>query len=186
MKSKDQAKLYYLYMISDGEITDNEKRMFNLICKELYLDGVEKEAVIKECKEIVSKEELNCLEVIELNVRKGYMHGVIGIDMNKYDSMCEKATIIWNLINLGYADKDFSNNEEEVVEYLCEYWDINDLIYNEMRDVADTIGMLEKHKSFVEASMQESEIKKAKLKKIRDDIKYVQSTIKTTLAELDT
>lgn len=52
MYRKDQAKLYYLYMLSDGEASDNEKKLFTTICKELSIYADEKKSIIKECKNI--------------------------------------------------------------------------------------------------------------------------------------
>ena len=32
MNYRGQAKLYYLYMMSDGEVSDGEKKLFDKIC----------------------------------------------------------------------------------------------------------------------------------------------------------
>ena len=50
MNYRGQAKLYYLYMMSDGEVSDGEKKLFDKICKELYLDADDKKQVKQECK----------------------------------------------------------------------------------------------------------------------------------------
>ena len=33
MYETNEAALYYLYMMADGEVSDGEKKVFNLICK---------------------------------------------------------------------------------------------------------------------------------------------------------
>lgn len=48
MNYRGQAKLYYLYMMSDGEVSDGEKKLFDKICKELYLDADDKKQVKQE------------------------------------------------------------------------------------------------------------------------------------------
>lgn len=65
MNSRGQAKLYYLFMMSDGNVTENEMKIFNTICKELYLDADDKKSIIKECKEICTVEGLTCIEVLK-------------------------------------------------------------------------------------------------------------------------
>ena len=49
-----EAILYYLYMMSDGEISYDEEKLFNEICKELKLNESDKETVIAEANKIVS------------------------------------------------------------------------------------------------------------------------------------
>ena len=64
MNYRGQAKLYYLYMMSDGEVSDGEKKLFDKICKELYLDADDKKQVkqeglifvmLKGCMKYISK-----------------------------------------------------------------------------------------------------------------------------------
>ena len=59
------------------------------------------------------------------------------------------ARIIWNLVNLGYADKNYSDNEREIVDFLIARWNINKEIYQEMVDTADTILGLIKQKEWI-------------------------------------
>ena len=54
MYQTDEAKIYYLYMLSDGEASKKEKELFTTICKELYIDADEKKRIIKECEKIPS------------------------------------------------------------------------------------------------------------------------------------
>ena len=148
MNYRGQAKLYYLYMMSDGNVSDNEKKRFNSICKELSLDADDKKRIIEECREISTEEGLNCIEVLEKNAEDPYMYGILDIDLDKYVSDEDKASILWNLINLGYADTYFTSDEREVVDFLREYWEMSDSLYQEMIDVAETCLALEKHKKW--------------------------------------
>lgn len=38
MSGREQAKLYYLYMMSDGEVSEKEENLFKEICRSLELD----------------------------------------------------------------------------------------------------------------------------------------------------
>ena len=122
---------------------------------------------------------------LEKNAEEDNMQGVSNIDLDKYVSDKDKASIMWNLINLGYADAYYTSDEKEVVDFLCEYWEIKDSLYQEMLDVAETILALEEHKKWVEKTLPESEQKQAKLKQIKKDIKFVRDTIKITISEID-
>ena len=183
MNYRGQAKLYYLYMMSDGNVSDNEKKRFNSICKELSLDADDKKRIIEECSEISTEEGLNCIEVLEKNAEDPYMYGILDIDLDKYVSDEDKASILWNLINLGYADTYFTSDEREVVDFLREYWEMSDSLYQEMIDVAETCLALEKHKKWAE-ELPESDFKLEKIKRIKKDLKFTQETIKTTISEI--
>ena len=37
MYAKEQAKLYYLYMMEDGDISENEKKIFKYIIMRMYV-----------------------------------------------------------------------------------------------------------------------------------------------------
>ena len=184
MNYRGQAKLYYLYMMSDGEVSDGEKKLFDKICKALYLDADDKKRIQQECNEISKQEKMTCIEVVEKNVEESYMYGTLDIDLDKYVSDEDKAKILWNLINLGYADAHFTIDEREVVDYLREYWEIPDSLYQEMIDVAETCLALEKHKLWVEG-LPDTDYKLEKIKQVKKDLKYVQETILTTISEIE-
>ncbi len=184
MNYKGQAKLYYLYMMADGTVSDGENRLFDEICKELYLNADDKKRIEQECREISNEEKMNCIEVVERNAEESYMSGVLDIDLNKYDSDINKAKILWNLVNLGYADSEFTIDEREIIDYLREYWEIPDSLYQEMIDVAETCLALEKHKQWIEG-LPDNDYKLEKKKQVKKDIKHVQETIFTTISEID-
>ena len=103
---------------------------------------------------------------------------------DKYVSDEDKAKILWNLINLGYADAHFTIDEREVVDYLREYWEIPDSLYQEMIDVAETCLALEKHKLWIEG-LPDTDYKLEKIKQVKKDLKHVQETILTTISEIE-
>lgn len=184
MNYRGQAKLYYLYMMSDGDVSDGEMKLFDNICKELYLDADDKKRIKQECKEISKEEKMTCIEVVEKNAEESYVYGTLDIDLDRFASDEDKAKILWNLVNLGYADSHFTIAEREVVEYLREYWEIPDSIYQEMIDVAETCLALEKHKLWIEG-LPDTDYKLEKIKQVKKDLKHVQETILTTISEMN-
>lgn len=184
MNCRGQAKLYYLYMMSDGDMSDREKKLFDKICKELYLDTDDKKRIKQECNEISKEEKMTCIEVVEKNAEESYTYGILDINLNKYVSDEDKAKILWNLVNLGYADSHFTITEREVVDFLREYWEIPDSLYQEMVDVAETCLALEKHKLWIEG-LPETDYKMEKIKQVKKDLKHVQKMILTTISEIN-
>ena len=108
----------------------------------------------------------------------------LDLDLDKYVSDEDKAKIIWNLINLGYADTHFTIDEREVVDFLREHWKLPESLYQEMIDVAETCLALEKHKIWIEG-LPDDEYKLEKIKQVKKDIKQVQENILTTISEID-
>ncbi len=184
MDNRKQAKLYYLYMMSDGDVSDGETELFDKICAELCLDADDKKSIMQECIEIVKNKNLTCIEVAEKNAEEAYIDRILDIGLNEYASEQSKANILWNLINLGYADSYFTFNEREIVDFLRKYWKIPDSLYHEMLDIAETCLALEKHRLWIEG-LPDTKYRSEKLRQVKDDFKYVQETIFTTISEID-
>lgn len=105
------------------------------------------------------------------------------IDLNKYVTDEDKAKILWNLINLGYSDTHNSIDERRVVDYVREYWEIPEALYQEMIDVAETCLALERHKQWID-NLPDSYYKLKKVKHIKKDIKFTLETINSTISEI--
>ena len=180
MYVSDQAKeamLYYLFMMSDGEVSNSEKKFFDKICRKIKIDEDDKKYAIDNCKGLANNHE-SALDVIiskELDKEVGF--GWLGF--KKDDSTLAK--IIWNLVDLGYADTDYSENEREIVNYLVEKWEIKTEVYQEMVDTAETILALVKQKEWLDSTFPEDSLRK---KKIDSEIKTMLSDIKLTIDEL--
>lgn len=164
MHQTDQAKLYCLYMTSDGQISEQERELFTEICKELGLNYSEKKQIIEECEAIPAEDKFDKI--------KELIHGPV-----------DRETILWNLINLGYADTKYTYQERKIVEFLKSYWNVRDDLYEEMIDVAETCLALEEYKSWVE-DHEELDNKEEKINQIKKDINVSLKDIQTTLSEL--
>ncbi len=184
MYRTDQAKLYYLYMLSDGEASEREKKLFTTICKDLNIDVDEKKRIIKECENTPFDgifDEIKELagEPVKEMKNSSSLLSIMSFLGNSEDY----ATILCNLINLGYADTKYTYEEREIVDFLKNHWKITEDLYQEMIDVAETCLALEEHKKWVEG-LEDSAYKDEKMKQIKKDIRSAQDGIKITLAEL--
>lgn len=185
MYQTDEAKIYYLYMLSDGEASKKEKELFTTICKELYIDADEKKRIIKECEKIPSDgifDEIKELagDPVEETEKFALMASIRSVLSN----LANRETILWNLINIGYADSKYTYEEREIVDFLKNHWKVAEDLYQEMIDVAETCLSLEEHRKWVE-NLEESAYKDEKIKQIKKDIKMAQDNIKLTLEELN-
>ncbi|MBR1442155.1 MAG: hypothetical protein IJ583_01320 [Firmicutes bacterium] len=172
MDKIEQAKLYYSYMLSDGCVTNNEKEIFDKICKEIHIGKNQKKSIIEECSKI--RKTMSCIDLLKKNAKRPFYFWV--------HSNTDKAKILWNLICLGYADSNYSKDKKEVVDYIRKYWKISENIYSEMIDIIETCSALEKYKGWCEG-LNNSVYKSEKIKQIDKDIKYVQETIVTIIQE---
>lgn len=164
MYQTDQAKLYCLYMTSDGQISEQERELFTEICEELGLNYSEKKQIIEECEAIPAEDKFDKI--------KELIYGPV-----------DRETILWNLINLGYADTKYTDQERKIVEFLKSYWNVRDDLYEEMIDVAETCLALEEYKNWVE-DHEELDNKEEKINQIKKDINVSLKDIQTTLSEL--
>jgi hypothetical protein len=172
-------------MLSDGEASEREEKLFTTICTDLGIDFYEKKRIIKECENTAVDgvfdeiKELAGAPVKEMKNSSSLLSIMSFLGNSK-----NHATILWNLINLGYADAKYTYEEREIVDFLKEHWKVTEDLYQEMIDVAETCLALEEHKKWVD-NLEESDYKAEKMKQIEKDIKMAQDSIKLTLAELD-
>lgn len=179
MDQIEQAKLYYLYMMADGELSANEKKLFNKICKELGVDSEDKKQIVKECGNMSTYE---IYESINDLIDTPTVPMVVAIYSQQKRKQTQ-ATILWNLVNLGYADANYSIEEKQIVDSCRKKWNIKESVYQEMIDVAETCLSLEKHKEWLE-SLDDSDYKTRKLKQLDKDMLFSLESIKTTISEL--
>ena len=178
-EKNDKAMLYYLYMMSDGCVSYSEEKLFDEIYKELRLETDEKNMVISKCNELgkSSKKIFNVIlkeNIAETLSKRWYLNG--------HGSRLAK--IIWNLINLGYADGEYSENEKEIVSYFVTTWKISPDVYQEMLDTADTMLALTKQKEWIVNSFPKGKERDSKEKNIDVAITKLLSDIKITIDEI--
>ena len=180
----EEAMLYYLYMMSDGEVSYSEEKLFAEICSEMNVNEEEKQAAIGRCKEIAKNPkaafDVIVSEKLDDQIRKGLFYDVFHINKD----MSTLTRIIWNLINLGYADAYYSEDEKRIVNHLIEKWGIKPEVYQEMVDTADAMLALTKQKEWVVLTFDKGSLRDEKERKIDLEIGAMLSDIKLTIDEL--
>lgn len=178
-RKKEEAMLYYLYMMSDGEISYSEEKLFNEICRNLNLDEDDKQTAIERCKEIAESPKAALDVIIGEKLDDLVAQGWFGMK-----NASDLASIVWNLVNLGYADKCYSEEEKAIVNYLLLRWNIDEVVYQEMIDTADTILALTRQKEWVVSTFAPGSERDEKEKRVDTEISTLFADIKLSIAEL--
>ena len=175
----NEATLYYLYMMADGEVSYSEEKIFDEICKELNIDTDEKNLVIEKCKEVASEKtdvfDIMVREKIDEQAGKGWF------GLRDQSSLVR---IIWNLVNLGYADSFYSDEEKKIVSYLVAKWSISSDVYQELVDTADTMLALSKQREWIASTFSKGSLRDKKEKEVDFEMKQLLDDVKLTIQEL--
>ena len=111
----------------------------------LNIEADNKNSIIKQCKELAAGKSDIFSVIVREKIDEQAALGLFGLPR----SQASRARIIWNLINLGYADSSYSEPERKIVAYLVDKWALNEEIYREFMDIADTILALSQQREWV-------------------------------------
>lgn len=177
----EEATLYYLYMMADGNVSYSEEKIFDEICKELNLDTDEKNSVIEKCKGFAANETDVFSIVVREKIDEQVGQGWLGFGLRDASSL---ARIIWNLVNLGYADSSYSDEEKKIVNYLVAKWSVSTEIYQELVDIAETMLALTKQRGWIASIFSKDSIRDKKERKVDSEIKHLLEDVNLTIQEL--
>lgn len=147
-----QLKIYYLFMHADGESSPAEKSYINEILAKSELSKESAQEFQAFCGQMVlasSTEEPQAI-IEKIDDILGEKHSWLSraLDSNK----TLQAQTIWTLINLGYADSEYSEAEKQVVQHLIQHWKLDPVLVKEFNDTADTLLALTLQKGWVQGT----------------------------------
>lgn len=206
-----QLGIYYLYMLVDGEVTNEELKRFSTICNSMDVDSDEKKEIISSCKEAIpGPGSDNSAEVIQeitrllaesriciptfYSIAMGTPHEKNSSNPTPHEKNLnnpinrDKITqtkVIWTLINLGYADEEYSEPEQKVVSFLADYWEMNSAVLSDMVDTAKTILALTKQKEWIKTTRKPYDTISAVIKEIDERIKQMFQNIEILISEAE-
>ena len=160
VEGNPEAMLYCLYMMADGEISYSEEKIFDVLCKEMNVNEDEQKEIMEECRRLAGR---------------SFFHWL---------SKRKKREIIWNLVNLGYADSVYLEDEKKIVDFLLQKWEISRAFYQNLLDIADTMLSLSKQKEWVVANFNGHE-RDTKEKYLDEQIKKLFEDVQLTIEESD-
>lgn len=95
-------------------------------------------------------------------------------------SKLEIANIIWTLINLAYADGNFSDDENVVIDDIAKQYGIKEDIVEELKDCAKTLICLESKSKWIETTNKPYK----EVKAVKDEIEKDEALVATMVANI--
>ena len=178
--NQNEAALYYLFMMADGEVSYSEQEIFDEICQKLNLNTEAKDKVIETCKGLAGSTTETFRIIVKEKVDEKAGQGRFG-ELLDGSSL---ARIVWNLINLGYADTVYSKEEKKIVDYLTDKWNISPEVYQEFIDTADTMAALIKYEDWTQSTFPRGKIRHEKKKSIDAEMKRLLDDVNLTIEEI--
>ncbi len=181
-----KLKLFYCFIMADGEKSDSEIKKFKSIAESLKWDTADAEQLrIKYGKyydSFLTDDDFSWRSLI-LSAR------ALALIIEKYsgiiDNKVEAASTIWTLVNLAYSDEDYSTDEEIILTFCKTFLNVDDVLFSEMTDTAETMLMLEKKKEwFKQSGLSYDEIS-TQLNTINNQIESLASDIEFSVSEAD-
>lgn len=92
----------------------------------------------------------------------------------------EITNIIWTLINLAYADGNFSDDENAVIDDIAKQYGIKEDIIEELKDCAKTLICLESKSEWIETTNKPYK----EVKIVKDEIEKDEALVATMVANI--
>jgi hypothetical protein len=209
-----QFRIYGLFLLSDGKWTAEEELCLKNIAGQMELSCEEVEKTIQYCQGLPIKEGDNAELIIQIidealgfpapektfgcsaskedaamTIAKGLLlktsmiAGTIANQINWHVDL--QTEVIWTLINLGYADAEYSEPEKKVVRHLVKVWNIKEEIVSEFVDTAETILLLTKQIEWLKSVGLSYEETKKRLETVEQQIQLMFDNIQATISEAD-
>lgn len=185
-EKNNKLKLFYCFIMADGEKSDSEIKKFKSIAEAMELETEDAEQFrIKygEYYDSFLTDDDFCWRSLILSAR------ALALIMDEYsgiiDNKVEAASTIWTLVNLAYADEDFSKSEAIILQFCKTFLNVDDVLFSEMTDTAETMLMLEKKKDWFKQSGLSYDEVTAQLNIINSQIESLASDIEFSVSEAD-
>ena len=92
----------------------------------------------------------------------------------------EITNIIWTLVNLAYADGNFSDDENAVIDDIAKQYEIKEDIVEELKDCAKTLICLESKSEWIETTNKPYK----EVKAVKDEIEKDEALVATMVANI--
>lgn len=185
-----QLKIYYLFMRADGNSSLPEKRYLDDIIAQSDLPEEATKEFQAFCGQMVlaqSMEESKPItEEIDdiLGEKHTYSFFPFGFFSRSIDrDKVMQAQTIWTLINLGYADNEYSETEKQVVNHLVQRWEMDLALVDELNDTADTILALTQQKKWIRKTARPAADIDRMLQELDQNIESMKADVETSISE---
>ena len=114
-----------------------------------------------------------------------YVSSTINRQSKAYVDAKRGARMIWNLVNIGYADSVYSPAEKKIVNYLVEKLEVKPEVYKEFIDIADTMLALNKQRQWIQMTYTQENVIAKKENQIDQEMKLLADQVELTIQELE-
>lgn len=187
---EEQLKIYYYFMMADGKCTSEELNKFELICKEMGVQQDDMLRIARECELAVDISGKNGSARVKAVIQALLEDDGSPFEKEDNSKRCHltrnkqrQIYVIWNLINLGYADQEYSSEEKSIVEFLVDFWEIDDKLLAEMFDVAETLLELIKQREWIKTTSKPYDLIHKIVEETDRDIEKLKVSMERTLEE---
>ena len=183
----DEARLYYLLMISDDELSKDEKEKFDQICESLKINDLKKQEIIDDCIENMRGKLRNytifkrCID----NILCSDEYSIENYRSNTAFDKQDEGKIIWTMINLSYSDNDFSDNEKVIIQYLVKVFEVDEGLLADMLDTAETIQIIVNQIEWMKNSNQGYNLINKETIELQRRIEEQFKNIEISISEID-
>lgn len=184
-EKKNKLKLFYSFIMADGDGADSEIEKIESIATAMEIHPHDIEAFLikygRYYDDYLRDEDywwrsmILCARALALLEE----HSEI------INDEVQSARIIWTLVSLAYADEDYSTDEEIILTFCKAFLDIDDVLFSEMTDTAETMLMLEKKKEWFKQSGLSYDEVSTQLNIINSQIESLISDIEFSVSEAD-
>lgn len=184
-----QLKICFLFMHADGESSPSETKYLNNIVSKGNLSKESLQEFQAFCGQMTlkmstgnSKTVISEIDELLGEKRSGLLSFAFGsIDGSK----TMQAQTIWTLINLGYADSEYSEPEKQVVDHLIKRWEMDQILVAEFNDTANTILALTLQKQWVQNTSKPYTDINNIIQELDRNIASMFANVETSISEAD-
>src|SRR5574344_1542360 len=128
---KQKLKLLHLFSVVDGTLTAEEIQNVNAVYRALNVESYDRNEIEDYCNETFKFEKgrqrfNQAVAYIQNILSEGSGSSFLTSFFGKKLSNDRELQLdtIWSLINLGYCNKDYTQLQRQLVEYLVDTWEI--------------------------------------------------------------
>lgn len=150
---EDKAALLYLFLHINGKPSSDAVANYHQVCKSLNISDSCSEIAETYVSRLNLDQSTDNTMLVVKNLPSYITDGntFMYFESQRVALAAEKAQMIWLLINLAYADGDYSWPEKKVIDYLSLYWKLNEVVVKSLEDSAITLNKLYEQKSYLES-----------------------------------
>ena len=180
------GQLYYLFMMADGAVTGPEKERFCQICKELHISDGDRDKIMRHCQCMRFERDVSHLETIHQEI----LRAVLTLEKNhmRVTNLSPKGLqvqIIWTLINLGYADGEYSKAEQKIVRSLAKRWKIKKSVVAELDGTAEALLALVTQKEWIKTTGKPYDMVHSVIEELDRNVQMMFDNVKVLISEED-